>query len=287
MDLREKPGKVQKFLELMLRFRLIFVVLMVVLGVTFAASNWQEMNSLPLAASLEFSQWTYGFAGLDSLSGSARYLGVAFLSAFVLLVVFGGVRAGIGALLAGAAFAGSLFLLDGSEGMQLIFLGVVAGLSLLLLLLARWSVACAFFPFVLAWILLTGIVAWIPLVPGEAWLVWAAMSTLGFASTVAFALVAGSELGAGAPKGGAMLKAARKMVAPVTISSLLALAAITIDMGNPTGKAIAGAVVMWILYVVWFFGFFFGTASFAPWERLRSGTRRVEMKDKKKKSSKK
>ena len=30
MDLREKPGKVQKFLELMLRFRLIALVVMVV-----------------------------------------------------------------------------------------------------------------------------------------------------------------------------------------------------------------------------------------------------------------
>ena len=30
MDLREKPGKVQKFLELMLRFRLITLVVMVV-----------------------------------------------------------------------------------------------------------------------------------------------------------------------------------------------------------------------------------------------------------------
>ena len=283
MDLREKPGKVQKFLELMLRFRLIFVVLMVILAVTIAAGKWQEMNSLPLAASLEFSQWTYGFAGVSSLMDSARYLGVAFLSAFVLLVVFGGVRAGIGGLLAGAVFAGSLFLLDGSEGMQLIFLAAVAGLSLVLLLFARWSVACAFFPFVLAWMLLTAVIAWFPIVPGEAWLVWAVLSSLGFAGAVAFALVSGGELGAGAPKSGAVLKAARKMVVPVLISSFLALAAITVDLGNVTGKAIAGAIVVWIFFVVWFFGFFFGTASFAPWERLRAGSRRVEMKDKKKK----
>ena len=51
MDLREKPGAVQKFLELMLRLRLIFVVLMVVFAVTFLAKDWQAVNTLPIAAS--------------------------------------------------------------------------------------------------------------------------------------------------------------------------------------------------------------------------------------------
>jgi hypothetical protein len=31
--------------------------------------------------------------------------------------------------------------------------------------------------------------------------------------------------------------------------------------------------------------FFFSISSFGPWERLRSGSRRVEMKDKKKKGA--
>ena len=51
MDLREKPGKIQTFLEWMLRFRLIAVVAMVVATVSFVATNWQEMVSPSLAAS--------------------------------------------------------------------------------------------------------------------------------------------------------------------------------------------------------------------------------------------
>ena len=55
MDLREKPGKVQKFLELMLRFRLITLVVMVVASVTMLAKSWDEMVAFPIAASERFT----------------------------------------------------------------------------------------------------------------------------------------------------------------------------------------------------------------------------------------
>ena len=54
MDLREKPGKVQTLLELLLRFRLIAVVVMVVATVSFIAKDWQSVVSLPLGASEAF-----------------------------------------------------------------------------------------------------------------------------------------------------------------------------------------------------------------------------------------
>ncbi len=57
MDLREKPGKVQTFLELMLRFRLIALVVIVVATVTFAATRLSEIVSLPLGASEAFGMW--------------------------------------------------------------------------------------------------------------------------------------------------------------------------------------------------------------------------------------
>ena len=44
MDLRDKPGKVQKCLELSCRFRLIFLVLTVIFSVTFLATGWQTMS---------------------------------------------------------------------------------------------------------------------------------------------------------------------------------------------------------------------------------------------------
>ncbi len=283
MDLREKPGKVQKILELSLRFRLIFIAATVILVVSFLASNWNEMGSLPLAASEALGMFVAGAEGVEPAWNSAQYLGVAALAMFVMFFVFGGVRSGIAGIVSAVSFVGALFALAGSEGMQTIFFAVFAGVSLVLLFVAKIGVACALFPFALTWLLLTGFVAWCPLMVGNSWLVWAVLSTIGFASSMALALAAGKELGEGTPQAGALVKAGKKMALPVTISSLLALAALTFDMGNAGARQVIAAVVLWICFVLWFFGFNFGTMAFAPWERLRAGSRRVQMKEKKSK----
>ena len=288
MELREKPGKVQKLLELSLRFRLIFVVLMVAFAVAFVATGWQQMGSLPLGASEALGMWVAGFTTVVSAWHSTQYLFVAALSMIVLFFVFGGVRGGFGGLLALLAFVGSLFALGGDEDMLVIFFASFAGLALLFLLFVKWSVACALFPFALAWLLMTGFVGWFPLMIGKAWLMWAVLSAVGFSSVVACALVAGKELGEGTPQAGALVKAGKKMLVPVLVSLLLALSALVVDMGGAVdGKRIGSAAILWVSFNVWFFGFTFGTMSFAPWERLRAGSRRVKMSDKKKKTSKK
>lgn len=288
MELREKPGKVQKLLELSLRFRLIFVVLMVGFAVAFLATGWQQMGSLPLGASEALGMWVAGFTNVISAWNSSQYIFVAALSMVVLYFVFGGVRGGVGGLLALLAFVGSLFALGGDEDMLLIFFGVFAGLSLVFLLFVKWSVACALFPFALSWLLLTGFLGWFPMMIGKAWLMWAVLSAIGFSGVIACALIAGKELGEGSPQAGALVKAGKKMLTPVLIASLLSLSALVVDMGGAVdGKKIGSAAILWVAFNVWFFGFTFGTMSFAPWERLRAGSRRVKMSDKKKASSKK
>ena len=288
MELREKPGKVQKLLELSLRFRLIFVVLMVGFAVAFVATGWQQMGSLPLGASEALGMWIAGFSNVVSAWNSSQYIFVAALSMVVLYFVFGGVRGGVGGLVALLAFVGSLFALGGDEDMLLIFFAVFAGLSLVFLLFVKWSVACALFPFVLSWLLLTGFLGWFPMMIGKAWLMWAVLSGIAFSGVVACALIAGKELGEGTPQAGALVKAGKKMLTPVLIASLLALSALVVDMGGAVdGKKVGSAAILWVAFNVWFFGFTFGTMSFAPWERLRAGSRRVKMSDKKKKSSKK
>ena len=288
MELREKPGKVQKLLELSLRFRLIFVVLMVGFAVAFLATGWQQMGSLPLGASEALGMWVAGFTNVISAWNSSQYIFVAGLSMVVLYFVFGGVRGGVGGLLALLAFVGSLFALGGDEDMLLIFFGVFAGLSLVFLLFVKWSVACALFPFALSWLLLTGFLAWFPMMIGKAWLMWAVLSAIGFSGVIACALIAGKELGEGSPQAGALVKAGKKMLTPVLIASLLSLSALVVDMGGAVdGKKIGSAAILWVAFNVWFFCFTFGTMSFAPWERLRAGSRRVKMSDKKKASSKK
>lgn len=285
MELREKPGKVQKLLELSLRFRLIFVLLLIGFSVAFLATGWQQMGSLPLGASEALGMWIAGFTNVISAWNSAQYIFVAAVSMIVLYLVFGGARAAIAGLLSMVAFVGALFALGGDEDMLVIFFAAFAGVSLLLLFSVKWSVACTLFPFALSWLLLTGFLGWFPMMIGKAWLMWAVLSTLAFSGVMALALVAGKELGEGSPQAGALVKAGKKMLAPVMISSLLALSALVVDMGGAVdGKKIGSAAILWVSFNVWFFGFTFGTMSFAPWDRLRAGSRRVKMSDKKKKT---
>jgi len=288
MELREKPGKVQKLLELSLRFRLIFVLLMIGFSVAFLATGWQQMASLPLGASEALGMWISRFTNVASAWNSSQYILVAGLSMIVLYFVFGGVRGGFGGLIALAGFIGALFALGGDEEMLLIFFASFAGLALLLVLLAKWSIACVLFPFTLSWLLLTGFVSWFPMMIGKAWLMWAVLSAIAFSGVIACALVAGKELGEGSPQAGALVKAGKKMLAPVMIASLLALSALVVDMSVIVDwRRIGCAAIIWVAFNVWFFGFTFGTMSFAPWDRIRSGSRRVKMSDKKKGSSKK
>lgn len=288
MELREKPGKVQKLLELSLRFRLIFVLLMIGFAAAFLVTGWQQMASLPLGASEALGMWIAKFTNVVSAWHSTQYLFVAGLSMLVLYFVFGGVRGGFAGLIALFAFLGALYALGGDEDMLLMFFAVIAGLALLFVAFVKWSVACAMFPFVLSWLLLTGFVSWFPMMIGKAWLMWAVLSAIAFSGVMACALVAGKELGDGSPKAGALVKAGKKLLAPILISSLLAISALVVDMSVVVdAKRIGCAAILWVAFNVWFFGFTFSTLSFAPWDRIRSGSRRVKMGDKKKKPAKK
>ena len=288
MELREKPGKVQKLLELSLRFRLIFVLLMIGFAAAFLVTGWQQMASLPLGASEALGMWIAKFTNVVSAWHSTQYLFVAGLSMLVLYFVFGGVRGGFAGLIALVAFLGALYALGGDEDMLLMFFAVIAGLALLFVAFVKWSVACALFPFVLSWLLLTGFVSWFPMMIGKAWLMWAVLSAIAFSGVMACALVAGKELGEGSPKAGALVKAGKKLLVPVLISSLLAISALVVDMSVVVdAKRIGCAAILWVAFNVWFFGFTFSTLSFAPWDRIRSGSRRVKMGDKKKKPAKK
>ena len=303
MDLREKPGKVQTMLELMMRFRLIAVVAMVIATVSFVATNWQEIVSLPLASSEAFGMWLAEIENVQGVWDSARYITVASLAGVVMFFVFGGIRGGVAAIVSAALSAGGLYLLGGSETMPLPMFGVFALVALILILFAKLSVACGLFPFVLSWLFLCGLMAAIPQMIEPSWLLWATLSAFGFASAMSLSLVAGKHLGAGAPPAGSLVKAAKQMLTPVLVGSLLLIASIAFDMPADVAESAAeageasaenasvtanipGALLYFAVFNVWFFAFLFPTMSFAPWERLRAGSRRVEMKDKKKNTGK-
>ena len=283
MDLREKPGKVQTFLEMMLRFRLIALVVMVVATVSFVATGWQEMVSLPLGSSEAFGMWLAETESAQGLWNSARYIGVASIACIVMFVVFGGVRAGIASVVSTALSFVALYVLGGADSMPLPMFGVLALVAIVMFIFVKLSVACALFPFVISWLFLSGILEIVSSkFDASASLVWGAHSAFAFACAMAFAVVAGKHLSEGVPQAGALVKSAKQLLAPVVLGSLLLVAAMTFDMGD---RNWGYAALQFVAFLVWFFVFFFSISSFGPWERLRSGSRRVEMKDKKKKGA--
>ena len=289
MDLREKPGKIQTFLEWMLRFRLIAVVAMVVATVSFVATNWQEMVSPSLAASESFGMWYANIESVQNLWSSSRFIAVAAIACVVMFTVFGGIRGAIASVVSAALSFVALYVMGGSESMPLPMFGIMTLVALVMLLFVKLSVSCALFPFVLSWLFLTGLLSVLPQLVEPSWLVWAVLSAFGFASAMVLSVVAGKHLGAGDPQAGALIKAAKQLMAPVLVGALLLIASIAFDMPAEASEEapsltsnILGALLYFAVFGVWFFSFFFPMASFAPWERLRSGTRRVEMKDKKK-----
>ena len=283
MDLREKPGKVQTFLEMMLRFRLIALVVMVVATVSFVATGWQEMVSLPLGSSEAFGMWLAETESAQGLWNSARYIGVASIACIVMFVVFGGVRAGIASVVSTALSFVALYVLGGADSMPLPMFGVLALVAIVMFIFVKLSVACALFPFVISWLFLSGILEIVSSkFDASVSLVWGAHSAFAFACAMAFAVVAGKHLSEGVPQAGALVKSAKQLLAPVVLGSLLLVAAMTFDMGD---RNWGYAALQFVAFLVWFFVFFFSISSFGPWERLRSGSRRVEMKDKKKKGA--
>ena len=285
MDLREKPGKVQKILELVLRFRLISVLLLVLCSVALVATQWQAMVSLPVAASESLGMWLAEHGGVAGLWQGGQYLAVSAVALVVMLFVFGGIRGGVSGLLGLVAFAGALMILGGAESMVLIFFGVFTFLALVFLFFVKVGISCTLFPFALCWVFLTALVALVSgVVPVAPWLLWAVLSAIGFALILAFSLVSAKLLAEGSPRAGAIVRSGKKLLLPVAISSFIALGALILDMDRAalSAGAIAKGVCLWLGFNLWFYGFLFPLVSFAPWDRLRSKERRVKLKEKKK-----
>lgn len=289
MDLREKPGKVQTMMEFLLRIRLISVVAMVIAIAAFAATKWQEMVPLTLGASEALCMWAAEFEDVMVAWQSGQFLAVSGIAAVVLFFVFGGVRAGFASLVSIAASVGALFLLGGNEEMPLMMLGGLALVAVIALIAVKLSVACGLFPFVIGWCFFTGLMVALPEALQPSWMVWAVLSTLGFASAMSLSVVAGKHLGQGVPQAGALVKAGKQMLAPVMLSSFVALGSLVFDMAGSESTEVLknniwGGVLYFFVYNIWFFVLLYPTMSFSPWERLRAGSRRVELKDKKKKT---
>lgn len=282
MDLREKPGKLQTFLELSLRFRLIALVVMVVATVSIIASNWMNIVSLPLGASESFGMWLAETENIAVAWQSAHYIIVATIACIVMFIVFSGIKATIAVLISAFALIGALYAMGGSETMPLPMFAAFTIVALIFLLFVKCSIACGLFTFALSWVFLSGLISVTPEGATQSWFTWGALSTLGFASSMAFCISAGNFLNKGMPHTGALVKAASQIKIPVIVGALLVISATEFDTNQINISVILHALLHFAIFVIWFYAFFFPITSFAPWERLRSNSRRIEMKKKKK-----
>lgn len=273
MDLREKPGILQRFGEMLLRFRLIFVVVLAcVCGYFFA--GYTELLTFALAMS-EMLGMKVAESNFVALWPWLLLLAVVLVPRFLL----GGSRSGFAALVVTVVVPLALFGLLNTETLALPVLIGVAVLSLILFVVVKHGFGCASFPAFLAvagWI---GALGGLPVAYDR--LEVAVFATLLASDMFAVALIAGKELKNGSPKNGALLEGVRKQFFPAVIGSVLA--AVFFAMRS---VAVNGAMDLQIVlmqlglalgYLVYFYGLGFSLLSFAPFARLRADKRTMNV----------
>ncbi len=217
MDLRDKSSKRQRFVELLLRFRLIPLFGWLV-GYFFFAPDFDDFISYILTATERFAIAVSGLfdKGISGAIDQVIPVVIAAAIIFVVRLVFGGIRSAVTFAIALACFLMLIFGLDGSEEVILYIWGVVGVLSFILLLLVRHAYACTFFPLFLLTFIFTNfcVVANVPE------MTWGAFMILIFTDAFVLALSAGNELALGTPVVGAITKSFKKQFLPMVFSAV-------------------------------------------------------------------
>ncbi len=278
MDLREKPGVVQRIHETVIRFRLIFIlVAAIACGVFFA--GYRVLLSTLLSFSEKFCMLLDKVSA--GISGQVLALLPFIIFAVLLLAlrfVFGGKRSGFSAL--GTLCFGIVFLF-GVQGSETIVLPIFLGLGLLSLIafiLWKNALACSLFPLFLTVCALVGVSRGavynhIYLVSDFEILAYVLMM---MADVVGVSLLAGKELSAGVSKTGALLTGMKKQIVGTLLSVLVVIGLAVWKSQNLTGMEILKHAVIGMVYVLFYFLLALPLLSFAPFARLRAGSRKLE-----------
>lgn len=270
MDLREKPGIIQRIGEFILRFRLVIVFILALVGGYFFA-GWREFLTHILNVS-ELLGMRYAEGNFLSLWPFAVLLVVLLLPRFLL----GGMQLGFSALGIFIALPLILFSLQSSDAVVLPVVLSYAVLSIILMVVVKKTWACMLLPMALSATTLVGSVLGMKFVNYPSYEL-SAFSVLMLAELLGFALLSGKELSLGSPKAGALIFAFKKTLLPAIISTV-ALAAFFILVGKDfTGMAVlkhsalalGGFLCTFLLGVSLF--------SFTPLSRLRAEKRSIQV----------
>lgn len=264
MDLREKRSVKKKIGEAILRFRLIFVLLMAIgCGVLFSGyADWvRVLNEVAQNGREHF------------LDGSAWLFLLLIGALSIPRFILGGLRFGLSFL---GLFSASVLLsflfqtFDSISAYVIIFFSI---LSLLLFILVRHSLACAIFPAVLSMGALVGAFRGASIFHDSV-NEMAVFALLLFSDMISVSLIAGRELRAGASRNGAFLEGV-SIGLPITCVNafLIALFFSWRNHFDSLGEDIA----FFFSYLAVFYLLSLPLLSFAPFGRLRAEKRSLKI----------
>lgn len=270
MDLREKPGIIQRCGEAVLRFRLVAIfVLALVAGFFFA--GWQELITMILSVSESL--------GIRFAEGNYLALWPWAVLAFLLLLprfLLAGRRSGFASLGVFVCFPLLIFAVQASDKMVLPFVISFASLSVLLMVVVKRAWACALFPMLLGMTSLVGSVLGMSFAKFSTLEIGAFALLLG-ADIFSISLLAGKELSLGLPKAGALLAGFKKQMLPAFLSFLFVGGFFLVMERDFSSMTILkhSALALGSFLVTFVLGF--SLFSFTPLSRLRAEKRSIRV----------
>jgi len=276
MELREKPGLLQRVAEASIRFRLVLLALMIPLWAVFAHS-WTDFISCLLAGAEVNGQMIFslmqGEVPLKSL-----LLGPMFVILLLFLVrgKFFGWRNGLLWLGGVVALMLLMFLLEGSEPILAFVVMAILVLAVTLLFFVKSLVAVTLLPLLL---LAYGLSTWLLSLQVSP-VGWQGIMALFLADSVAMLVGVGLDLRAGRQVTGAVSGSLHRHL-PVILASFAALAATDVFfvyLGVPVlgAQNLLLSLLVYLSYVVWMLAVFIPVISFCPLGRLRASKRTLK-----------
>lgn len=270
MDLREKPGLIQSFGEFILRFRLIFVVVLAcVCGYLFA--GYTEILTFGMAMSESI--------GMKVAEGNLVTLWPWLLLLLPLLLprfIVSGVQVGIAALVLAIAMPAGFFALQNTESLALPVLIALAVISFVLFIVLKHGFGCAAFPAFLSVVGFIGAMGGLNVSAYSRYEI-AVYATLLACDLFGIALNTGKKLVSGEPKNGALLFGLRKQFLALLITPVLFSVFFFVRGLVLTPEAFGIHFALAAGYIVFFFFLSLPLLTFAPFARLRAKTREINV----------
>lgn len=270
MDLREKPGMIQRLGEMILRFRLIFVVVLAcVCGYLFAGYTDILTFALAMSEALGIKVATFDFVA---------FLPWLLLPLFLLLPRFlaCGKQAGFTSLVLCALMPAGFFALQNAEFLALPVMVSLALLSFILFVFVKHGYGCAAFPAFLSAIGFIGAIDGLNIGVFSRHEI-AVFVTLLVCDIFTFAVIAGQKLAAGEPKNGALLWSLRKNFLPLVLTPVLCAILFAVKGGCTEPRTFVAHLALSLGYIVFALFLSFPLLTFAPFARLRASKREMNV----------